>query len=157
MPETAVFLLVEDSEDDIALLKRAFAKARILNPLLVVNNGVDAMAYLEGSGRYRDRKEFPLPRIILLDIKLPGISGLEVLRWIREQPSLKAIRVIMLSSSDLVRDVNTAYQLGANSFLMKPHEFEDLVQLSQAIRGYWIWTDTGPQVSSVQAELKKAP
>ena len=155
MPETAVFLLVEDNENDVALLKRAFAKSKILNPLLVVKNGVEAMAYLEGSGRYRNRQEFPLPRIILLDIKLPGINGLEVLKWIREQPSLKAIRVIMLSSSDLVRDVNTAYQLGANSFLIKPNEFDDLVTLSQAIKGYWIWTDTGPQLP-VEDEQRKA-
>src|SRR5579862_1520925 len=113
MLQTAAFLLVEDNADDIDLLKRAFAKSKILNPLLVVRNGDDAMAYLEGSGRYRNRQEFPLPRVILLDIKMPGMSGLDVLKWIREQPNLKGIRVIMLTSSDAVRDVNAAYQLGA--------------------------------------------
>jgi CheY-like chemotaxis protein len=125
-----------------------------MNPLLVVRNGTEAMAYLEGSGRYRNRQEFPLPRIILLDIKMPGINGLEVLKWIREQPSLKGIRVIMLTSSDAVRDVNMAYQLGANSFLIKPNDFEDLVKLTGAINGYWIWTDVGPQVTQTDGQRK---
>jgi CheY-like chemotaxis protein len=144
--EAAAFLLVEDNEDDIILLKRAFAKCRVLNPLKVVKNGSEAMAYLEGSGRYRDRQEFPLPRLVLLDIKMPGIDGLEVLKWIRQHPSHRSLRVIMLTSSDAIRDVNAAYQLGANSFLIKPNDFDDLVKLTQAIQGYWIWTDTGPQV-----------
>jgi len=137
--------LVEDSEDDIALLRRAFAKCRVMNPLQVVKNGPEAIEYLQGAGRYRNREKFPLPRIILLDIKMPGMSGLDVLKWIREQPSVRGIRVIMLTSSDSVRDVNAAYQLGANSFLVKPNDFDDLVKLTQSIQGYWVWTDTGPQ------------
>ena len=116
-----------------------------MNPLQVVKNGPEAIEYLQGAGRYRNRQQFPLPRIILLDIKMPGMSGLDVLKWIREQPTLRAIRVIMLTSSDSVRDVNAAYQLGANSFLVKPNDFDDLVKLTQSIQGYWIWTDTGPQ------------
>jgi len=85
MSQAAAFLLVEDNDDDIALMKRAFEKCRVLNPLVVVQSGVQAMAYLEGSGRYRNRQEFPLPRIVLLDFKMPGMTGLEVLKWIREQ------------------------------------------------------------------------
>jgi CheY-like chemotaxis protein len=126
VPETAVFLLVEDNLDDIALLKRAFVKSRVNNPLKVVNNGPDAVDYLSGVGPYRNRREFPLPRIILLDINLPGMTGLEVLKWIRAQPNLVGIRVIMLTSSDAIRDVNEAYRLGANSFLIKPNDFDDL-------------------------------
>jgi CheY-like chemotaxis protein len=143
--EKAAFLVVEDSEDDVVLLRRAFAKSRILNPIHVVKNGPDALAYLEGTGRFRDRQQFPLPRLILLDLKLPGMGGLDVLKWIREQPKFKGTRVIVLTASDLVRDVTAAYQLGANSFLIKPNDFEDLVRLTQAIQGYWIWTDVGPQ------------
>jgi CheY-like chemotaxis protein len=154
VPEPAVFLLVEDSQNDIELLRRAFAKCRVMNPLQVVKNGAEAMAYLAGAGRYRNRQEFPLPKIVLLDIKMPGVSGLEVLKWIREQRSLSGIRVIMLTSSDAVRDVNEAYRLGANSFLMKPNDFDDLVKLTQAIQGYWVWTDTGPQTSH-QTDPKK--
>jgi CheY-like chemotaxis protein len=154
VPETAVFLLVEDNDDDIVLLRRAFAKCRLLNPLHVVKNGAEAISYLDGVGCYRNRQEFPLPRIILLDIKMPGMNGLEVLRWIREQPHFGGIRIIMLTSSDSVRDVNAAYQLGANSFLVKPNDFEDLVSLTRAIHGYWIWTDTGPQ-GDPQKQLKR--
>jgi len=152
MPDagTAVFLLVEDSQDDVTLLRRAFEKCRILNPIQVVTNGVEAMAYLEGSGRYRNRAEFPLPKLVLLDLNLPGIDGFEVLKWIHEQPELRSIRVIVLTSSNLIADVNRAYQLGAHSFLVKPNDFEDLVRLTQAIRGYWIWTDRGPQLPDVQ-------
>lgn len=153
MAENAVFLLVEDSDDDIALLKRAFAKSRIINPLQIVKNGMDALAYLEGTGHFRDRDRFPIPRLILLDLKLPGMDGLEVLAWIREQAFLKGIRVIVLTASDLVRDVTAAYQLGANSFLIKPNDFDDLVRLTQAIQGYWIWTDVGPQPAP-RAETK---
>ena len=148
VPDKAVFLLIDDNEDDIALLRRAFLKSRVINPLHAVRSGAEAMAYLEGSGRYRNRLEFPLPKIILLDIKMQVISGLEVLKWIREQPQLAGIRVIMLTSSDLIRDVNEAYRLGANSFLIKPNDFDDLVKLTQAIRGYWVWTDVGPQISA---------
>ena len=80
----------------------------------------EAVDYLSGLGKYSNRAEYPLPSLILLDIKMPGLDGLEVLRWVRSQPGLKTIRVVMLTTSSDIRDVNTAYQLGANSFLTKP-------------------------------------
>jgi CheY-like chemotaxis protein len=132
----AVFLVVEDNQDDVLLLRKAFECNRILNPLQVVTNGADAMSYLEGAGRFRNRAEFPLPKIVLLDLKLPGISGFEVLQWIRQQPGLAALRDI--------RDVNRAYELGANSFLVKPNELDDLCHLAAAIRGYWLWVSKAP-------------
>ena len=147
MPDEAVFLLVEDSEDDIVLLQRSFAKNKIANPLRVVRNGQEAMLYLEGTGRYRNRKEYPLPSIVLLDLKMPGIDGFEVLEWIRQQPSLRMLRIVVLTSSDAISDVNRAYQLGANSFLVKPTDLHDLNLLTAAIRGYWIWTDRAPESS----------
>jgi CheY-like chemotaxis protein len=146
MPQ-AVFLLVEDNEDHIVLFKRAFSRSNVLNPLQVVRNGHEAICYLEGSGRYRNRHEFPLPSLVLLDLKLPGIDGFEVLTWIREQPSLRTLRVIVLTSSEEMRDVNRAYQLGANSFLVKPMELEDLNHLTQAINNYWLWLDKAPNAS----------
>lgn len=145
MSTDAVFLLVEDTEDDVLLIRRAFQANKIINPLHVVKNGVEAMQYLEGSGRFRNRNEFPLPKIVLLDLKLPGISGFEVLEWIREQPGLKTLRVIVLTSSSEIRDVNRAYGLGANSFLVKPNDLEDLCRLTSAIKGYWIWLDHAPE------------
>jgi CheY-like chemotaxis protein len=145
MPDRALFLLVEDDLDQVALVRRAFEKAKIVNPLMVVRSGEEALVYLEGAGPYVNRDEFPLPKLILLDLKMPGISGFDVLRWIREQPHLKTLRVVVLTSSNEIRDVNDAYQLGASSFLIKPVDFDDFVQLSQTVRGYWIWLNQNPE------------
>jgi CheY-like chemotaxis protein len=147
MSEQAVFLLVEDSDNDAILIRRAFHKGNIVNPLQVVSSGDQAIAYLSGEGAFSNRAEYPLPDLVLLDLKLPGIDGFEVLRWIREQPTLKALRVVVLTSSDRIQDVNLAYQLGANSFLVKPVDFERFVEISQALKGYWIWLSKAPEVS----------
>jgi CheY-like chemotaxis protein len=146
-PDQAMFLLVEDSESDVILIRRAFQKGNIVNPLQVVTNGDDAIAYLKGEGTFANRAEFPLPDLVLLDLKLPGRDGFEVLRWIRQQPELKALRVVVLTSSDRIQDVNLAYQLGANSFLVKPVDFERFVEISQALKGYWIWLSKAPEIS----------
>ena len=147
MSEQALFLLVEDNEDHVVLIRRAFTKSKIVNPVQVVPNGEEAIAYLQGTGRFANRAEFPLPALILLDLKLSGMDGFDVLRWIRAQPSLQAIRVIVLTSSNAIKDVNLAYQLGANSFLIKPVDFDDFVRLTQALQGYWLWFDKAPEVS----------
>lgn len=156
VPDQAVFLLVEDSEDDILLLQRSFAKNKIANPMRVVRNGQEAILYLEGTGRYRNRTQFPLPSIVLLDLKMPGVDGFEVLAWIRQQanPHLRTLRVIVLTSSDAISDVNRAYQLGANSFLVKPTDLHDLNLLTAAIRGYWMWTDQAPETSVLGESVK---
>ena len=91
-----VVLLVEDNEEDVILLRRAFLRARVLNPLLVVRDGEEAIYYLEGSGRYANRMEFPSPSVVLLDLNLPGIGGFDVLRWVRNQPGLRKLRVVVL-------------------------------------------------------------
>lgn len=142
-----MFLLVEDAETDVILIRRAFQKGNIVNPLQVVTNGNDAIAYLKGEGAFANRAEYPLPDLVLLDLKLPGRDGFEVLRWIRQQPNLKALRVVVLTSSDRIQDVNLAYQLGANSFLVKPVDFERFVEISQALKGYWIWLSKAPEIS----------
>lgn len=145
MSDQALILLVEDTEDDILLIRRAFIKAKVLNPIHIVNNGKDAVAYLSGTGRYANRSEFPLPSLVLLDIKMPAMDGFAVLRWIREQPGLKTLRVVILTSSDEMRDVTAAYQAGANSFLIKPVDFDRFVEISQALNGYWLWMDKSPE------------
>ena len=145
MAETALFLLVEDNTDHVLLFKRAFERAGIINPLQVLKNAHEVMCYLEGVGQYRNRAEFPLPAIILLDLKLPGISGFDLLRLIRAQPGLESLRVVVMTSSESIRDVNLAYQLGANSFLVKPVAIESFTQLVQAIQGCWIWTSKAPE------------
>ena len=153
MPETALFLLVEDDEDHVSLVRRAFQKANIVNPLQVVRSGQEAMVYLEGTGPYARRDEFPLPKLVLLDLKMPGISGFDVLRWIRQRPGLATLRVVVLTASNEIRDVNLAYELGANSFLVKPVDFDDFVKLSRAIQGYWIWLSKSPETFAPREQL----
>src|SRR6266480_4275505 len=106
-----VILLAEDREDEVMLLRRAFAKAKFLNPLHVVANGEEAIAYLQGEGKYASRDEYPLPSLLLLDLKMPRKDGFQVLDWIRHQPELSALRVVVLTSSDAIRDVNLAYSM----------------------------------------------
>lgn len=157
--QEALILLVEDRDDDVLMLRRSFEKAGISNPLQVVRDGEEAIAYLTGSDKFSDRVEFPLPELILLDLKMPKIDGFEVLRWIRSQRSFSGIRVVVLSSSENIRDVNLAYNLGANSFLVKPADFNSFVELSGFISDYWFVLSKSPQVSRPTtrwgAELKK--
>lgn len=148
MAGLALILVVEDNADDAALLRRAFIKARVMNPLHVARSGEEALAYLSGSGQYANRNEFPLPSLVLLDLNMPGMDGFGVLRWIRQDPVLKGLRVVVLSASDSMRDVNQAYQLGANSFLIKPADFERFVEISQALNGFWVWMDKAPEAPS---------
>jgi len=146
MPERAVILLAEDGDNDVLLIKRAFAKANILNPLYVVRDGEETIMYMNGEGKFANRDEYPLPDLLLLDLKMPGIDGFEVLRWIREQPGLSALRILVLTSSEHMRDVNQAYRLGANSFLVKPHDFNDFIELSKTIQDFWLRRSKGPEV-----------
>lgn len=145
MGEHAVILLVDDDYNDCTLLRRAFVGAKVLNPLFIVRSGQEALDYLSGLGQYANRAEFPLPDLILLDIKMHGIDGMEVLRWVRSQPGLKSIRIVMLTSSNDIKDVNMAYQLGANSFLTKPVDFERFLEIARTLGGYWLRLDKAPE------------
>jgi CheY-like chemotaxis protein len=147
MPDQALILLVDDSEDDILLIRQAFAKAGIPNPLQVVRSGEEAVEYLQGIWKYRNREEFPLPAMVLLDLKMPGMDGFEVLSWIRQQPGLSAMRVIVLTCSVAVRDINKAYGLGANSFMVKPGDFQNTVELARIATKYWLVMSQGPDTS----------
>ena len=114
-------LLVEDDSNDVLLLQRAFRRAGLTHALQVVSDGDQAVAYLGGQGQFNDRGKHPLPSLVLLDLKLPRRSGLEVLGWIRDQkPEVKNLPVIVLTSSRLSEDVDRAYSLGANSYMAKP-------------------------------------
>ena len=145
--EQAVILLAEDREDDIVLVQRAFAKGEIQNPLFVVRDGEEAIAYLAGDGKYANRAEYPLPDLLLLDLKMPRVDGFEVLQWVRRQPGFSALRIVVLTSSDQIRDVNTAYQLGANSFMVKPTDFENVIEMAKTLRSYWLQMSKAPEVS----------
>ena len=144
-PQPAVILLAEDEEDYVLLLKKAFAEANVASPLQVVSTGPEAMAYLKGEGKYASRDEYPLPDLLLLDIKLPGYGGLEIIGWVRSQPGLAGLRIIVLTSSEQLRDINDAYRLGANSFLLKPYDFGDLVHLSRMIKEFWLGISKCPE------------
>ena len=147
MSDRAVILLAEDEEDYVLLIRTAFEKAEIPNPLHVVWNGQEVISYLLGEGKYSNREEYPLPDLLLLDLKMPRVNGFEVLRWIRQQTGLARLRILVLTSSEQMRDVNEAYQLGANSFLVKPNDFEDLAYLSRLIREFWLGASKAPDVS----------
>src|ERR1041385_4515920 len=155
MLEQSVILLVEDSDDEVAIIRKAFRNAGVENPLHVVADGKAAVAYLAGTGKYSLRDEYPLPGLVLLDLKLPGMHGFEVLRWIRQTPGLTAMRVVVLTSSDQIRDVNAAYQLGANSFMVKPTDFQNVVEMAKTLRMYWLQMSKAPEIS--RSPRAKAP
>jgi CheY-like chemotaxis protein len=137
-------LLVEDDPNDIILIKRAFGKANITNPLQVVEDEEEAIACLAGKGRYANWQNYPLPILILLDLKLPRKSGHEVLEWLRQQPMLKLLTVVVLTSSQQSSDVNRAYDLGANSYLVKPVTFDVLVEMVKSLNFYWVILNEKP-------------
>src|ERR1044071_840090 len=138
MPTKKALLLVEDNEDDIFLMQRALEDAGVKNPLFVVEDGQEAMDYLSGAGKFSDRTQFPLPALMFLDLKLPLRSGHDVLAWLRKQEELKTIVVVVLTSSEEPSDIRKSYQLGANSFLIKPPTADELLKMAKAFRWYWL-------------------
>jgi CheY-like chemotaxis protein len=139
-------LLADDDTNDIWLFRRALKQAQIPNPVQSVRDGAEAMDYLSGRDRYADRDTYPLPALLVLDVKMPRRTGFEVLQWLREQPSLKRLLVVMLSSSNQVSDVNRAYELGANSYLVKPARFDGLLAVVRILEAYWLMLTEKPQV-----------
>ena len=140
-------LLVEDSPADVALVQRAFRRCGGVARLHVVRDGDAAVQYLEGRGGFADRARHPLPRLVLLDLKLPRRSGLEVLAWLREQPGLGRLPVLVLTSSRESVDVDRAYDLGANGYLLKPVVFDDLQQLAHTLDLFWLQLNVGPELA----------
>jgi DNA-binding response OmpR family regulator len=130
-------LLAEDDDNDFFFLQRAFEEAKIACPLLRVRDGQEAMNYLEGQGEYADRVKHPLPYILLLDLKMPRKNGFDVLSWVRAHSRLRRLPIIVLTSSKEEPDVNRAYDLGVNTYLVKPIKFEGLVDMMRAMDLYW--------------------
>src|SRR4051812_31055315 len=139
MPHQPI-LIAEDDSDDAFLLMRAFGKAGITNPLDLVSDGQKVVNYFE----QLPRKKSLLPRLLLLDIKMPLLNGFDVLRWVRSQPGLKRLPIIMLTSSDEEKDINRAYDLGANSYLIKPPDMEGLELLTLKLCDYWLAINEQP-------------
>ncbi|HLH55300.1 MAG TPA: response regulator [Verrucomicrobiae bacterium] len=141
-------LLVEDDQNDVFFLQYAFETAGIKNPLHVVLDGQQAIHYLSGTGEFSDRRKFPIPAVVLLDLKLPVKMGLEVMRWIQSQPQLKHLLVIVLTSSADIGDVERAYALGARSYLVKPVSLEKRIEMVRVIKDYWLDLNCFPTPSS---------
>lgn len=138
-------LHVEDSEEDVFLLQYAFRRAEITHPVQVASDGQEAVDYLSGAGKFSDRTEYPLPSLVLLDLKLPLKMGLEVLEWIREEPALEGLIVIILSSSIHEKDIHRAYALGANAFLVKPPDTGKLTDMCRALKHFWFDHNRPPE------------
>ena len=152
MSETApLILLVEDSDNDVLLFRTAAAKTPRPLRLEVVTNGPSCLNYLLGAGRYRNRAQFPFPAMVLLDLGLPGMNGLDVLKEIREQPELVRLPVVVLTTSDAIRDVNKAYELGANSFLVKPIDPPTISSLVTALTRHSLQPGVGSNSSRMGA------
>jgi CheY-like chemotaxis protein len=131
-------LLVEDDLNDIFLVKRAFKIAQIINPLQIATDGQEAINYLRGEGKYAERDKYPLPKLIVMDIKMPRRTGFEVLEWVkRNEGPLRRIPIVIVSSSDNPSDINRAYELGANAYMVKPMNFRAVEHLFNAITQYW--------------------
>jgi CheY-like chemotaxis protein len=137
-------LLVEDNEDDILVMKMACKRTGIPHRLHVVTDGALALDYLSGNGNYTDRTAYPMPDVVFLDIKMPKRNGHEVLKWIRAQPGLKNLPVVMLTVSTQAADVERAYQLGVTSYLQKVPSLAEFGQAVRIILKYWLELNVGP-------------
>ncbi len=137
MPEFPI-LQIEDDEHDVFFLKRAFQDAAITNPLHVVHDGQEAIDYLSGAGKFADRRRYPLPGLVLLDLKLPRRDGLEVLQWLKNDPCLACLPVIMFSSSAHPEDLDQAYRLGVNAFVVKPPGLKERADFALAVKQFWL-------------------
>jgi two-component system response regulator len=139
-----IILLVEDNADDVELTLRAFRKSKILNEITVVGDGVEALDYLFATGAHAGRDPKSMPEVILLDLKLPKIGGLEVLRRMRADDRTRRIPVVVLTSSNEEKDILTSYDLGANSFVRKPVDFSQFVEAAQQLGLYWLVMNEPP-------------
>lgn len=154
--EGRTILLVEDDRNDIFFLQYAFEVAEIENPLQVVVDGQQAIDYLAGTGQYADRRRFPFPSLVLLDLKLPVKLGTDVLLWIRKQAHLANLLVIVLSSSSDSHDVDQAYECGARSFLVKPLSVEKRLELARMIKSYWLELNEFPSLVSAPKRMPQS-
>lgn len=150
MTDNDTILLVDDSENDLILMRRAFQKAEFNIPLQEVHDGEEAIAYLKGEGLYSDRRRFPLPVVMMLDLNMPRLNGFDVLAWVQTQPALKHLSVIILTASIRMEDVEESFDLGAHSFLVKPASMEKLVAMIRCLRDWLQYNHFPPLNESVR-------
>jgi CheY-like chemotaxis protein len=147
IPENLVLLVVEDREEDVQLIKRGLKKAAVVNPVFVVRDGAEAREYFQGVGKFCNRAEFPLPGLVMLHLKLPKSDGFELLQWIRQRPQWASLRIVALTSSTNIYDVNRAYELGADSFLVKPLEVENHQVMMRTLGSFWLGDNATPEIT----------
>ena len=154
-------LLADDSPDDVFLIRSAFKKSGFEDPLYVVSNGEEVVQYLKGEGAYRDRERFPVPHLLLLDLNMPRMNGFDVLSWIRARKEWMCLPVIVLTTSFYGPEIKRAYDLGANSFITKPPEFEQLLAGLKEVGEHWLrralLPEPGPFVPSPSQPVASSP
>lgn len=138
-------LLVEDNPDDVELTLRALKQRNLANHVLVANDGAEALDFLLARGAYGDRRSQPAPKLILLDLKLPKVDGLEVLREIKSNERTRTIPVVVLTSSQEQRDIAESYRLGVNSYMVKPMDFDQFIHSVSELGSYWLSLNEPPQ------------
>jgi CheY-like chemotaxis protein len=154
--QQGLVLLAEDNEDDAFFFERAFRKAGFENPLRIVRDGVEVVDYLTGTGEYADLQDHPFPSLLLLDLNMGRRNGLEVLEWL-EQPGVRqSLIVVVLTSSVSAADVSAAYARGANSYLVKPVELHQMMQLAELIGTYWLRANRPPSAPGPSRTLEPA-
>ena len=146
MPDLKPVLYVEDDENDVFLMERAFKKLGLAHPLRTVTDGKQAEAYLAGEEPYANRELNPLPSLVFLDLSMPGKHGLDVLQWIRSQPKLTDLPVLALTSSNQESDIDRAYLLGANGYLIKPGDPDDLIRIVKGVHQFWLLRNPAPDL-----------
>src|SRR5580765_2285370 len=145
MLEAGNILVAEDQPEEVMLLKRAFAHVGVKAPLHFVKDGQEAIDYLSGQDAFTDRYVHPLPTMMLLDLKMPRVDGFDVLGWVRQQPALKRLPIIVLSSSSMPEDIDRAYDLGANSFIVKPTGMDAQGEVVEQLQDYWLELNQTPR------------
>ena len=138
MNETGYILVAEDDPTDAYFFQRAFRRAELPVVLRFVRDGQEVIDYLRGTGTFADRAAHPLPQLVLLDLNMPRLNGFDVLEWVRQQPDLHSVQMVIFSSSDEAKDINRAYGLGANWYLVKPHSMDELTALVGRFKKFWL-------------------
>ena len=137
-------LIAEDNEDDVYILQYALKKAGLTNPVQICCDGLEVIRYLRAEGVYANRDEFPFPRLLVLDLKMPGLTGFEVLRWRRDHPDCSVIPCIVLSTSRETSDIVQSYELGANAYFTKPGDIDELANLFRRVDQFWSASELPP-------------
>jgi CheY-like chemotaxis protein len=145
MPNISPVLLAEDNPNDVLLIRRAFEESKALNPLQVVGNGAEAVQYLAGEGNFADRTVYPFPVLFLLDLKMPIMDGLDVLRWLHEHPDIpRRLPVVVLSSAELPNETQIAYAMDIQACIVKPLGYNELREKIRILKEYWLDYEASP-------------